>query len=300
MFPQPSAPHAVTRKASAPHAVTRKVLAAAAASMLLAAGCSAQPANPPAAPATSQENPYGHIHGMSVDPETGRILLATHNGLFDASGGSPERIGPVIDLMGFSSAGGNRFYASGHPGPESGLPDPAGLIRTEDGGKTWVPLSRQGESDFHALTVTRDGVVGYDGQLRMTRDLEKWTVAGTGVRPHSLAGTPTSTVVLATTEEGVQRSDDGGKTWNLPAGAPVLLVTAFADNSTAAGVAPDGTVHLSRDTGRTWHSAGAVTGRPAAIAAAPGKDNSVQIWVATTAGLEHSEDSGTTFNPLGK
>lgn len=291
----------MTPKFFPPRAQTRAALATAAVALaLLAAGCAAQPAGSRTAPATSEENPYGHVHGISVDPKTGRVLLATHNGLFDATGGSPERIGPVIDLMGFSSAGDEHFYASGHPGPGTDLPNPVGLIHSDDGGKTWEPLSRQGESDFHALTVTRDGITGYDGQLRMTRDLKKWTTTDTGIQPYSLAGTSTSTVLLATTEQGVQRSDDGGKTWKLPAGAPVLLVTAFADDSTAVGVAPDGTVHISRDTGRTWQQAGKVSGQPEAVAAIPGKGKAVEVWVATSTGLEHSEDNGSTFKAPGK
>ncbi|MFD1211824.1 F510_1955 family glycosylhydrolase [Arthrobacter sp. GCM10027362] len=282
------------------HALRTGALAAAAAASMLLAGCSGQPAGSQTSGAAPAENPYGHIHGVSVDPESGHVLLATHNGLFDVTGGSPKRTGPVIDLMGFTSAGDDHFYASGHPGPGTNLPDPVGLIRSDDGGKTWQPLSRQGESDFHALTVTRDGIVGYDGQLRMTKDLKKWTTAHTDIEPYNLAGTATSTVLLATTEQGVQRSDDGGKTWDLPAGAPVLLVTTFADDAAAVGVAPDGTVHISRDTGRTWQEAGKASGQPAAVAAVPGEGTTVRIWVATTAGLEYSADSGSTFEPLGK
>lgn len=145
--------------------------------------------------------------------------------------------------------------------------------------------------------MTRNGIVGYDGELRITADLEKWTTSDTGIQPRSLAGTPLSPVVLATTEKGVQRSDDGGKTWELPAAAPVLLLTSFADEATAVGVAPDGSVQVSRDVGKTWQvTGGTVTGQPEAIAAAQGNDGKLQIWVATTAGVEHSTDGGATFN----
>ncbi|MCW2134208.1 F510_1955 family glycosylhydrolase [Arthrobacter sp. VKM Ac-2550] len=265
---------------------------------LLAAGC-AQPAETPDPAADTGASPYGHVHGMSVDPASGQVLLATHDGLFNVTAEKPEKIGPTIDLMGFSPAGNDHFYASGHPGPGSDLPNPAGLIHSTDGGKTWEPLSRQGESDFHALTVTRNGIVGFDGELRLTGDLETWTTSETGIRPYSLAGTSLSPVVLATTEEGVHRSDDGGETWELPANAPVMLLTTFADEATAVGVAPDGSVQVSRDAGKTWQaSGGAVSGQPAAIAAAPGDKGQLQIWVATAAGVERSADSGATFSVL--
>lgn len=290
-------PALLTPKSSRLHTWKRGVLAAAAVSVaLLAAGC-AQPAESPDPAADTGAAPYGHVHGMSVDPQSGQVLLATHDGLFDVTAEEPKKIGPTIDLMGFSPAGNDHFYASGHPGPGSDLPNPAGLIHSTDGGKTWEPLSRQGESDFHALTVTRNGIVGYDGELRITADLESWTTANTDIQPHSLAGTSLSPVVLATTEQGVQRSDDGGKTWELPADAPVLLLTTFADEATAVGVGPDGSVQVSRDAGKTWQvSGGTVSGQPAAIAAAPGDDGQLQIWVATTAGVEHSADSGATIS----
>ena len=68
------------------------------------------------------------------------------------------KVGPTNDLMGFSAGPGSGvFYASGHPGKDSTMPNPMGLIRSSDGGKTWVQLSRQGQSDFHALTVTKSG-----------------------------------------------------------------------------------------------------------------------------------------------
>lgn len=55
--------------------------------------------------------------------------------------------------MGFSVAGPDHFYASGHPGQGIDLPNPVGLIESRDGGMTWAPLSRQGDSDFYALTA---------------------------------------------------------------------------------------------------------------------------------------------------
>ncbi len=60
--------------------------------------------------------------------------------------------------------GPDHFYASGHPGPGVELPAPVGLIESRDGGATWDPLSRQGESDFHALTASDAGVVASTAQ----------------------------------------------------------------------------------------------------------------------------------------
>lgn len=246
---------------------------------------------------TASADALGHVHGMTADPDTGRILLATHNGLFDVSAQPAEKLGPAIDLMGFSAAAPGQYYASGHPGAGSGLPDPVGLIRSDDGGKTWTALSRQGESDFHALTVTQDGIIGYDGQLRRSEDGQDWATVQTRMQPVALAGSRENTVVLATTEEGVQRSADGGATWSLPPDSPLLLFTAFADATTAVGVAPNNTVHISRDAGLTWRQTGEVSAPAAAITAA-NDDGQLQIWVATDNGVERSADGGATFSAV--
>ena len=36
-------------------------------------------------------------------------------------------------------------------------------ITSTDAGQTWTPLSRQGQSDFHALTASGRTVYGFDG-----------------------------------------------------------------------------------------------------------------------------------------
>lgn len=254
-------------------------------------------AKPSGAPAAAEL--YGHVHGISADPKSGRVLLATHNGLFEAGSGSAGPVSPVIDLMGFAAAGDGRFLASGHPGPGSDLPEPVGLIRSSDGGRTWEQLSRQGESDFHALTATSSGAIGFDGELRTTEDLETWHTVNAGFHPYSLAGTPAGPVVLATTEQGVHRSDDAGKTWSAPEGGPVLLLTAFADDATVAGIAPDGLVYTSVDAGRTWQAAGSASAPPEAMTAGIGEGGKLLVWVYTANGLEYSDDGGKTFAPHG-
>src|SRR5450756_1242855 len=68
-------------------------------------------------------------------------------------------------LDGFSVAGPGHFYASGHPGDGVDLPAPVGLMETRDAGKTWSVRSLGGESDFHALTSSSKGMLGYGGVL---------------------------------------------------------------------------------------------------------------------------------------
>ncbi|MCE3291250.1 MAG: hypothetical protein K0Q84_187 [Arthrobacter sp.] len=242
--------------------------------------------------------PSAHVHGLTVDAKTGRVLLATHEGLFDMSTEPATKIGPTNDLMGFTAvAGTGVFYASGHPGKDSTMPNPMGLIRSSDGGKTWEQLSRQGKSDFHALTVTKSGIVAFDGQLWTSPDGKTWTTATAGFAPAVLAGNAGTNTVLATLPEGLQRSTDGGRTWKPVPSSPVIQFAAFANDKEAVGVEPNGTVHHSTDGGTTWTSKGRINAEVQAVAAAKGTEGKLQIWAATEGELIVSRDGGATFRP---
>jgi len=289
LFPLPTSRR--FRRTAIPSAATALVLALAA--------CAPSPAPATGAPGpagVATGLPGGHIHGLSVSAETGQVLLATHDGLFDVSKNPAAKIGGTNDLMGFTAATEpGVFYASGHPGKSSSLPNPLGLIKTSDGGKTWEQLSRQGESDFHALTTTKSGIVAFDGELRITADGKTWKTVPAGFVPAGLSGNPYNDAVLATTQQGVQRSTDGGATWTLGQGAPVVQFAAFANAKEAIGVEPGGTVHYSADGGATWTAKGQLSGEVQAIAAAEGSDGNPWIWAATSTGLVVSTDGGTTF-----
>ncbi|MDJ0313166.1 F510_1955 family glycosylhydrolase [Arthrobacter sp. H35-D1] len=283
---------------------TRLSIAGAALAFPLAlAGCtSATTSTTSDAPATMPA-PAGHVHAISVDPVTTEVLLATHDGLYDATGESSVKVGTnTIDLMGFTpTADPQVFYASGHPGPGSTLPNPVGLIRSTDAGKTWEPLSRQGQSDFHALTASRDNLVAFDGELRTSTDGITWDTSTATFAPAVLASNPSTPIVLATTEEGLQRSTDGGKTWEPVPTAPLMQFVAFAASAQkaptdVAGVAPDGSVHVSTDAGLTWTATGTVEGEVQAITALAGDAGKPAIWASTTTGIQNSTDGGATFS----
>ena len=109
---------------------------------LVLTGCSS--ATTKASPTPSTASEAGHVHGISVDPVSAKISLATHEGLYEVTAKSAVKVSnTTIDLMGFTStAEPDTFYASGHPGPDFSLPNPVGLIRSTDAGKTWQTLSR--------------------------------------------------------------------------------------------------------------------------------------------------------------
>lgn len=243
--------------------------------------------------------PSSHVHGVGVNPADERIYLATHDGLFRYDDGGATRIGPVIDLMGFTIAGPDHFYASGHPGPGVDLPEPVGLIESTDGGQTWDLLSRQGQSDFHALTASSAGVVGFDGTaLSVTSDGITWRDLDPTVTPHALAASGDGTVLVSTSESGPARSVDGGATWAPVEGAPLLQVVDWAAGQTVVGVTPDGTVAVSTDAGATWTERGHVSGPPQAVGATLSPQGSLRVLVVSSDGVLDSTDGGESFLPL--
>lgn len=269
--------------------------------VLALAACTPAP-EPSAGASSSQQTGSGlpgtHIHGLSV--RGGKVLLATHDGLFDVTTQPAGKIGVTNDLMGFTAGKDSGvFYASGHPGAGSDLPNPVGLIRSGDDGKTWEQLSRQGVSNFYALATTKSGIVAFDGTLwtSPTGKVTTWKSVRVGFAPAFLAGHPDTDTVLATTPRGIQRSTDGGATWTRVKSGPVIMFAAFADPATAVGVEPDGTVHFSTDSGATWTKKGRIDGQVRAVAAVKGADGTPRLWAATTDGIVVSTDGGATFRP---
>ncbi|MCO4239200.1 F510_1955 family glycosylhydrolase [Pseudarthrobacter raffinosi] len=287
----PSSPRLLTiRYASIP--------ATAASLLLVLAACTAPAGAPESSSSAATGYPSAHVHGIAVDEATGKIMVATHEGLFDVTARPAVKISPTIDLMGFSpTEDPDVFYASGHPGKGSTLPNPVGLIRSGDGGKTWEELSRQGESDFHAMTMTKSGVVAFDGILRTSPDGKTWNTSSAGFQAAVLAGNPGSDTVLATTQQGLQRSTDGGKTWQLLGSGPLVQFAAFATNTDAIGIEPSGAVHYSADGGATWAPKGSLNGEIQAVTTAKAADGQLNIWAATGDGVLVSKDSGASFTP---
>lgn len=272
-------------------------IAVAVAGPLFLAACSAPQPGQTSPDKSSTAPAPGHAHGIYASTDSSKVLVATHNGVLDYSTGSPKLLGEANDYMGFTGDG-TVFYASGHPRPGSNQINPLGLVRSEDSGASWTTLSNEGISDFHALTVTRDGVVGYDGSLKTTTDFKSWSPAGSQPKVAALAGRPETTTVLATTESGVQRSTDSGRTWAPVAGSPIVQFVSLASPQVAVGVAPDGSVYTSSDAGLTWTETGSIAGEVEALYATADTSGTVFVWVFASGGLQVSHDGGKAFSPF--
>lgn len=246
---------------------------------------------------TGSPRPMGHVHGVGRDPVTGDVVLATHGGVFRLDPGGPTPVGPVVDLMGFAITPDGSYLGSGHPGTETDLPEPVGLIRSTDGGDTWTSLSRGGESDFHGLTAGSGLVAGFDGALRISEDGRSWTARSVPAAPHVLAASPDGSRLLATTQTGLLSTTDAGRSWDPVATPELLVAVSWADDDTVAGVGVSGRLVLSEDAGRTWSTGPEALGVVTSLHASR-TDDGVEVLAVVEDGVIRTSDLGRTVEQL--
>ena len=247
-------------------------------------------------PAAAGGAGIAHVHSLGVDPQDGALYAGTHYGLFRL----PETAGATLvadrvqDFMGFTVVGPGHYLASGHPGEGQGGPSSLGLIESTDGGQTWQSLSLAGEADFHSLEARHGLVYGLNsvtGEFMVSQDKQAWDtrsqipMADFAVSPYD------PNVLLATTEQGLARSDDGGRDFQPVPSAPVLQLVTWAGDGTVFGVAPDGTVHASTDDGQSWQQRGSLDAAPEALAT----NDSADVYAAADGAILVSVDGGRTF-----
>lgn len=243
-----------------------------------------------------------HVHGLGVDPGDGVLYAATHSGLFRVpeQGRAARVANRAQDTMGFSIVGPGTFIGSGHPDPREDdvTPPLLGLIESDDRGETWDRISLHGQADFHALHAAHGNVYGYDStsQTFMVSQNRKDWDRRSKLPMADFAVDPTDPdTLLATTEQGVVRSTDGGRAWTRVPDAPTLVVLTWAGQGQLYGVTPDGTVHRSADGGVSWDERGSVGGSPEAITVDV-RDGKETLYVAATdRGILASADQGRSF-----
>ena len=217
--------------------------------------------------------PIVHVHGLGVNPADDAVIVATHTGSFrlPVDGGEPERIGGSFqDTMGFTVAGADHFLGSGHPdvaGLQAGDPTSLGLIESTDGGTTWEIQSLGGEVDFHGLAFAHDRVYGWDsgtGRFMVSIDKREWETRAT-LDLVSFAVSPDDPDrLVGAGPRGLVQSTDGGRTWNVTEGPPVIALSWDGDAG-LWGAAADGTVW--RREGSDWTRTGSLPGQPHAFLA---------------------------------
>ncbi|MFD8376299.1 F510_1955 family glycosylhydrolase [Streptomyces sp. NPDC059688] len=236
-----------------------------------------------------------HVHGLGIDPADGRLYVATHEGVIAVSAkGTAQRVGDKADYMGFTVIGARTFLGSGHPAEGGTDPADKGLIESTDAGKTWKTLSLGGTTDFHALKYAHDTVYGYDsstGTLRVSTNRTTWDNRAQ-LAALDIAVSPNDpNLLLATTEAGVAKSTDGGRTFGNGSGQ-ILAFLSWPKDNALYGIDLAGALHRSTDNGATWKETGTVPGgRPQALTAL----DADHVLAATQGGVYESRDDGKTF-----
>lgn len=232
----------------------------------------------------------GHVHSLAWDGPT--LLLGTHAGLWEhADGASPrQRSTDAFDVMGLARLG-DTWIASGHPAEGSDGHPNLGLLVSQDGGVSFAQRSADG-IDFHRLTTSGDRILGIssaDGALLRSDDAGRtWTNLG-GTSLFDVVVDPSDPqVVVGSSEQGVVRSTDGGRTFSAQASPPVLGPLAWSGELIGVDVA--GTVMASSDAGASWTSRGTLPAVPVAVAV-----DGPRIAALVGDRLLESADGGRTF-----
>ncbi|TFC93097.1 MULTISPECIES: F510_1955 family glycosylhydrolase [Cryobacterium] len=291
------------------------------------AGCTPTPESSATGENTTNTAAFEHIHGLGADPSTGTTYAGTHQGVWQIPtgllpdsylAGAPNdgrtqasaSDGPAFDAMGFTVAAPGLLLASGHPGAdESTLSAPnVGLISSTDAATTWSNLSLAGTTDFHDLDAVAlpSGVLrvyGYDaadGTVSISDDDGATWSSGAAVGLRDLAADPANPdQVFATTESGLVRSDDAGRTFLPVPGAPMLYLIDVQDAAAGGGVVgigPEGVVWHQDAEGEIWTRGGQTEGSPEALGFVGG--SAPWLLAADRRGVVASDDFGLTWTVL--
>jgi hypothetical protein len=251
-------------------------------------------------PAVGDAGPV-HVHALGLNPADGALFVATHTGLFrePRPGAKPTRVANRWqDTMGFTVIGPDRFLASGHPDGRERLPPFLGLIESTDAGRSWTPLSLQGEMDFHVLEAAGRRIYGFgsDWKTRTERLLvsddrgRSWDERPVPEPLIDLAVDPgDADRAVAAGRDGLHLTLDGGRRWRQLPGKPGLL------DWTKGGlysIDRTGIVRIARYNLMRFERVGRVGGEPAALFAADSRRLYVALHNAT---IKRSNDGGRSW-----
>ena len=211
---------------------------------------------------------FMHLHGLATAPwAPDDVFVSSHQGLMrvDAAGSWTFVSDAPHDFMGFQANPTEEgvLYSSGHPAPNTSLPNPVGFMVSTDQGQSWRIRSLAGQVDFHTMAVqptNGDVIYGLSRNLmRSTNAGETWeTIESQQLARlgdiYALAISPDSAdTLLLGTGSGLWRSEDAGRTWmGVFDGAPVTAIAFGQDRIYMYAARPDSGLMSSADTGANW------------------------------------------------
>jgi hypothetical protein len=243
-----------------------------------------------------------HVHGLGLNPADDSLFIATHTGLFQVPEGESEavRVGDNLqDTMGFTVVGPDEFLGSGHPDLQQDLPPYLGLIRSEDAGESWQPVSLEGDADFHVLEAVGERIYGFgsdfdsqQAQLLISSDGgQGWDELEPPDSLISLAINPRDPdELVASGERELYASADAGQSWESIPGEPGLL--SWPKNGNLYLLSAEGQLTTTNAPGGEWVPLGEVSGEPAAFEAGDPE----RLFAALHDGaIMESEDGGASW-----
>jgi photosystem II stability/assembly factor-like uncharacterized protein len=252
------------------------------------------------------------IGSLAVDPEDGTLVIGTGLGLFRAEKGSrkaervtgelttPDGSGRVSSNLVVRFAAPGELLGSGHPeGSGSPLPENLGLMRSNDAGDSWEPISALGDADYHLIQARGDHVIAVRAEetdIGVSTDGGRTFEARTPPdMPLDVAFDPEDPQrMLVATAQGIFSSSDGGRSWRPRDPVPSEQL-AWAAPDAVYRADPGGLIKVSADGGESWKDRGNV-GRPVNELAA---DDEGTLYASVPGGEVHrSTDGGATWKRL--
>jgi hypothetical protein len=192
-----------------------------------------------------------HIHGLGYVGDQEAAFFAAHDGLKVYENGTWLKTKKENnDYMGFNATD-DGFYSSGHPGTDSKLPNPIGIMKSVDNGQTLQSLGFEAEVDFHLMAVGynnhqifamsphKNSIMKADAFYVSEDEGANWKeVAANGLKGEfiGLAVHPTDKNILAAAgEDGIYLSKNQGETFELLTTGTQGTSVYFTDDSLLYG-----------------------------------------------------------------